>query len=313
MYYPYFRGKQYELIVIRDNAKLLADSGFVPIIEPVKDTFGPLERALVELRNSGGNAILIMNPQYGNITEDSAPLMELVSTKFADYADLSFGILLQQEITIAEIQELLERYSSHPITLIHSGFPDAKGLVDVIVDRPTIVRHIFIDGSCTELYPRHFKDRRRILIRDGFERKTNKNYPPFEAFSDLHITFSERGFVGFGDFLIVGDDYSETGGPAWAVAIHLTYIDPDKDDSMFVFHFVSDSQDTPNDPGGKFAEALEKLYLEAMRPSTPLLRTKAVEEFLQLRESRHFPGLGYVKKLSMQHHVELMAHFLSKK
>ena len=28
---------------------------------------------------------------------------------------------------------------------------------------------------------------------------------------------------GFGDFLIVGDDYSDTGGPAYAVAIHLTF------------------------------------------------------------------------------------------
>jgi hypothetical protein len=29
---------------------------------------------------------------------------------------------------------------------------------------------------------------------------------------------------GFGDFLIVGDDYSESGGPAYAIAIHLTFI-----------------------------------------------------------------------------------------
>ena len=32
MYFPYFRGKQYELIAIRETAALLQELGFVPII-----------------------------------------------------------------------------------------------------------------------------------------------------------------------------------------------------------------------------------------------------------------------------------------
>ena len=64
---------------------------------------------------------------------------------------------------------------------------------------------------------------------------------------------------GFGDFLIVGDEYSESGGPAYTIAIHLTYIDFDQDEAMHVRHFLSDRQDTPKDPGGKFSEALTKL------------------------------------------------------
>lgn len=31
MYYPYFRGKQYELITIRENAELIARNNIVPI------------------------------------------------------------------------------------------------------------------------------------------------------------------------------------------------------------------------------------------------------------------------------------------
>ena len=31
MYYPYFRGKQYELITIRETSKLLAEKNFVPV------------------------------------------------------------------------------------------------------------------------------------------------------------------------------------------------------------------------------------------------------------------------------------------
>src|SRR3981081_3429496 len=85
-------------------------------------------------------------------------------------------------------------------------------------------------------------------------RRRNRDHPSVELFSDLHVTFEEEGMNGFGDFLIVGDDYSESGGPAYAVAIHLTFIDPSKDNAMFIYHFVSKSKDTPTDPAGKFGE-----------------------------------------------------------
>lgn len=34
MYFPYFRGKQYELITLRENAHRLGGTGIIPIIEP---------------------------------------------------------------------------------------------------------------------------------------------------------------------------------------------------------------------------------------------------------------------------------------
>ena len=46
MYYPYFRGKQYDLITICENAELLAKANFVPLIEPVKEMLNGLIRAI---------------------------------------------------------------------------------------------------------------------------------------------------------------------------------------------------------------------------------------------------------------------------
>ena len=112
---------------------------------------------------------------------------------------------------------------------------------------------------------------------------------------------------GFGDFLIVGDDYSEGGGPAYAVAIHLTFIDPEQDDSMQIYHFKSERQDTPKDPAGKFAEALSDMMDTLNASGSNVLETSAVKEFRMLHEKGHFPGLGYVKKLSMNHHIETLA------
>ncbi len=80
---------------------------------------------------------------------------------------------------------------------------------------------------------------------------------------------------------------------------------------MRISHFLSERQDTLTDPAGKFAESLEKLMSEINRQGTHLLRTNAVEAFMDLHEREHYPGLGFVKKLSMQHHMETMASFFN--
>lgn len=41
------------------------------------------------------------------------------------------------------------------------------------------------------------------------------------------------------------------------------------------------------------------------------LETGAIKEFRELYAQSHFPGLGYVKKLSMKHHIETLAHYFS--
>jgi hypothetical protein len=80
---------------------------------------------------------------------------------------------------------------------------------------------------------------------------------------------------------------------------------------MFIKHYVSDRTNSPVDPGGKFLEALDKL-IEDLNANYKLLPTRATEEYKKLHDRKHFPGLGMVKKLSMQHHVELMADYLEK-
>jgi len=142
------------------------------------------------------------------------------------------------------------------------------------------------------------------------KRKRNRDHPDRpEFFSDLHITYPDENVDGFGDFLMVGDDYTEGGGPAYTIAIHLTFIDNESDDAMHIQHFKSDRQDTPKDPAGKFQEALDKLVRHLKSPNSKFYKTDAIREFLDLHERGHFPGLGYVKKLSMKHHLETLAKY----
>lgn len=79
---------------------------------------------------------------------------------------------------------------------------------------------------------------------------------------------------------------------------------------MYIYHFVSDTKDTPTDPAGKFAQALAKLIAKLDSGSSHILETNAIKEFRQLHAKGHFPGLGSVKKLSMMHHIETLADYL---
>lgn len=309
MYYPYFRGKQFDLITLRECAGLMAEAGFVPIVEPVKESLSGLKRSLDAINEAGGQMVLIVNPSNGEHSGNFDALNEFVEVELKDHANLSPGMLLTLETSIADVTAMLARYPARLVTLIHNGFASAKLLAEHLVAVGANVRHVFIDHQCGVSYTKHFKNVQRVLIRNGFERRANRAHPEIEKFSELHATFGELGMDGFGDFLIVGDEFSVSGGPAYAVAIHLTCIDPEHDDVMLIHHFKSIRYDTPTDPAGKFAEAVQKLVDEVNRLGTLIHRTKAVDEFYGLHLTGHFPGLGYVKKLSMNHHIETLAEY----
>jgi hypothetical protein len=309
MYHPYFRGKQYELITIREMAPVLKAAGFLPVIEPVKEGLTGLEKALSAVVNAGGRAIVIVNPHYGDLSGAGEPLTALLKERFSDKRGISAGILLKQHMNPDEALECYQAHSAHTPVLIHAGFTEAKALSQRLGKPSKDQYHIFLDRYCGKLYQKHFKGAHRVLLKDGFQRKRNRDYEFIESFSDLHAAFDEEGMDGFGDFLVVGDDYIESGGPAYAVAIHLTFIDPDQDNSMLIYHFKSERQDTPTDPAGKFAEALEEMMATLDDPESKVLETNAVKEFRSLHKQGHFPGLGYVKKLSMNHHIETLDHY----
>jgi len=312
MYHPYFRGKQYELITIREMAPVMATAGFQPIIEPVRETLSGLHKALGAVVDALGSAVVIVNPHHGELSEDGGPLTQLLKDEFS-HPKISAGILLKEGMSTTEVLECYESHQDHTPVFIHAGFADAKSLAQKLGKSSQEQSHVFDEARCGKLYQKHFADTHRVLIRDGFIRKRNADYQIIEPFSDLHATYEDEGMDGFGDFLIVGDDFIEGGGPAYAVAIHLTFINADQDDTMQVYHFISETRDTPLDPAGKFAEALDKMMKKLKQPDSHVLETEAVKEFRSLHKQGHFPGLGYIKKLSMNHHIETLAYYFRSK
>ena len=307
MYYPYFRGKQFELIAIRESANLIASSGFVPIIEPVRVSLGGFVKALRSLADAGAQAVVVTNPRHGDHKQNGDSIVGLLEREYQGNDAIRPGILLTSETSAAEALEQVNNFRDNGTTLIHSGFTESRALAESLGNEAEVFRNVFLDAHTNMLYRRHFPSKPRILVGDGFVQMKNADYPLIDAFSDLHVTYSDRGMDGYGDFLTVGDNYSEGGGPAYAVAIHLTFIDPNQDDAMFIYHFKSDTNDTPTDPAGKFAQALSKLITTLESGNSNLAETSAINEFRDLHQSGHFPGLGYTKKLSIKHHLETLS------
>lgn len=309
MYFPYFRGKQYDLIAIRDTAETLATHGFIPIIEPVRDNLSGLERALRTLCEAGGSAIVVVNPKHGELSEDGQPISELLSNLIEEIDGVSAGVYLHDEMSVAQALSIFNDHEDHSPCFVHAGFHQAANLSEELGASLSETRHIFFERHCGQIYREHFAGATRILLRDGFEKRKNADHPPLEEFSELHLTYETLGLDGFGDFLIVGDEYSEGGGPAYAVAIHITFVNSQDNDIMYIHHFLSNDRSTPDDPAGKFAQALQHLITHLNSDNSQILETSAIEAFRQLHEEEHFPGLGQAKKLSMIHHIETLADF----
>ena len=312
MYYPYLRGKRFELLALRECAETIAQSGFVPIIEPVRQPLRRLKQTIEDLLKKDANTIVVANPKHGDYRDRRSDIDDLMAELHQASDKVHVGILLTSEMSEDEVRSLLQKNVAYDVVLIDYGFKNTEYLTGDCDIESKISLNIFIDGYSGNLYrKRYFNSIPYVLIQDGFKRKKNANYefPSIERFSDLHVTYKRYDMKGYGDFLTVGDDYSERGGPAYAVAIHLTYIDPDQDDEMFVQHFVSDTNDTPTDPAGKFAEALEKLVEKVESNDSCFKETAAISEFRELHKEQHFPGLGYIKKLSMKHHIETLANY----
>src|SRR5688572_25220897 len=130
MYHPYFRGKQYELITIREMAPLLAASEFCPIIEPVRETLSGLHKALDAVVEAKGTAVVIVNPHHGDLSDEGGPLTKLLQEKYLDLPNISAGILLKQSTGLEEALECYEEHKEQSPVFVHGGFTDAKGLAE---------------------------------------------------------------------------------------------------------------------------------------------------------------------------------------
>lgn len=306
MYIPYLRGRQYELIAIRTLLeKGLITDKIIPTIEPVK-----LSRTLLKtldiFREKNHKIILISNPNVGNFISNIDNEIEgAMGEQYEDYfcaenvtpalivdEDIENDISIIQKKGIDLNQIATINYDRNSFDSYIENFKDIQNKFNLIPDDRAFGRKI---------------KQNKVLLADRFNKKTrNVDYFDIDEFySDDHLYFREEGYIGFSDYSIVGNQYSESGFAPYSVAIHFLYFN--EDNELYIRHFVSNSNDDIKDPAGKFYEAVTKL---AKWSTDKDISTYGYKELIKHYEKGTYPGLGVVKKLCIMHHIELINQYL---
>ncbi|WP_437497468.1 sce7725 family protein [Sorangium sp. So ce1099] len=312
MYFPLLRGKQYDLMAVRELAPQFAErSLIVPIIEPVKVN-STTRLSLDHYVQANMRFILVVNPLVGDVVGNTAVIdRDLIQSTLDEYENFVPALYYTPATDERQLQRLVENYDGRTVAVIYASQPGEGGVLDRLIGHEAIEYHIFLDGRVSQEFPTRFPRSKRVFIRDRFSRTArNADYPDDEFFSDSHRYVPNDEYVGFGDYSVAGSSYSDEGGPAYAVALHHVYRNDSSRGDLYIRHFVSDRTDSPADPSGKYLEALTKLVT-----TIPSLgrgnHTPTCDEYSSLYYAQRSPGLGYAKKMALKHHFELMLRILS--
>lgn len=319
MYFPYLRGRQNELLCLRellDAGKL--SSKVIPIIEPVKFS-NTLFSTLSKFIEMGHQVIVIRNPEVGSFRKESGEIIKNIEKE-------------SDEKKIEKIRKMLEGYKEvwnnpqiqkaylvdrNVVSRVREKKLDAKDIVMININKGNY--HYYeeygeeIIGKYT-VVPKggDFEDiiEDNIIILEDSYRKAKRNIDYIEnqdeLFSRNHIVYKKRGFVGFSDFSMVGSEFDESGFAPLAIAIHIMYFG--NRDELKIHHFVSESNESISDPARKFEEAMNKLVNWENFDIIP--KTIGLDNLIECYNIGKFPGLGVIKKYSLMHHIQMMEEYL---
>lgn len=301
MYYPILRGKLNELLALRELAELAVDKMFCPVIEPVKASISALVRTIKELNEQEIIPFIICNPKVGDFEKSSSELLELLfEEKSLEFIPVFFVVN-----TLSEIQNSIDEHS-----ILEYAIFAKDGLNPEIIAASNNAVATFVEAKTS---PHLIKEIRKPIIYECCFKKEKRNadYKSEDSFSSLHTFYKDNAAIGFGDYTILSDEYSESGGPAYVVTIHMTYINSQKFNEAFVKHYSSTiDSGVQSNTGGKFLEALKLFLKDKNEELVPFENTLGALGFESLYNKQHFPGLGQAKKLAIMHHIETINSYL---
>lgn len=314
MYYPLLRGKQFELKALREFSDEHPNTNcIIPVIEPVNANYNPLYAAVQKLIENHIHFALIMNPKEGDFKHinfdvaDNIPILGeqrgawLPAYNFKNNSD--------------ELNDVINSSASHNIMLVFKDpidFSEDTTVQSIV--RNQKVSHIVFnnDNSMSRRAKAFLRGLGKIIIglNDCFnEKPRNVDYigEEDEFFSEMPFYYLEDQLQGFSDYTALSSKYIEGGMMPYALAIHLTY--KRNSDVIHIHHFVSDSNRTRADIRGKFNEAAQKVLHFYHDNNIPI--TTAVQDIIdRVNGVDGYPGLGYLKKLSILNHMELVYNIL---
>lgn len=307
MYYPYLRGRQFELIALREFAESRGlSNNVVPIIEPVKKTFTGLKLALPILMQRGVRFAFILNPQAGEI-HDSTAILQAFPNVFSNVGAWIPTYIVKNNYVA--IEQLIAQFAYNDVMLICTELTDTSNTDFQRLVLSNGVRYVVCQENRSLKSLLNGTGKNLIRLDDKFNvQKRNIDYQvmPEEKFTEEHLFYAGEGLAGFSDYTCVSSKFVEGGSAPYAVALHLTFQKSNRE--IWIRHFTSTISATSQaNIQAKFAEAA----LEALQFVDGIgLQTEAIEELRKYYDEARYPGLGMAKKISIKHHIELVNSIL---
>lgn len=309
MYFPYLRGKQFELIALREFAIQYPNTEqIIPIIEPVKSTFNALTTAARIMFEQNLRFALVLNPADGDfkrITKDILSEISILSENMEKWIP-TFLYQNNGETILSAIQD---QELNNVMVIFKNGIDISDSILNFLSHSQ--IQYIVNGDPNSRITMRRLSllENKRIIRLDNCfaEQPRNVDYLniPEDKFTEQHRFYSDDHFYGISDYTALPKDFIDGGMLPYAVAIHMTY--EKNQDEIYVRHFVSDTNDDQSNIQRKFFEAATKLKYFF----TDRTKTTAINELITLLDDEKYPGLGVIKKLSIKNHIELMNSILT--
>lgn len=308
MYFPYLRGRQFELIAIRDLALEGSLEKIIPIIEPVKESFNSLSLANKILSDANVNPFLIMNPQVGEVCGNEFHYLNYIK----DLEDSVYRHAFHYSDNANYILECIDKYNLNNCMIIALDSFTKEDELSSLCEDERVKFVVLLEPHRYRSLDRHIKklDKTYIRLDDLFEKQQrNSDFLNISEhkFSEEHLYYIGDDYQGFGDFTVLPREYIEGGSTPRAVVVNLTYINNQADKQIWIRHFTSDTNDSISNVQGKFAEATKKAI--KFCDELPLYNS-GVDELRSYLKDAKYPGLGTVKKITIKNHLLVIKSYL---
>lgn len=313
MYFPYFFNGYHEAETIFKLRNEINQCKILPIVD-INMFRAKFIKSINKVINYKIPFILIINPNYDFTAKQKKDIDDLIISLCKIRNN---NIILGINIDFDNLEFFNKFKNKSEIVLIHRETTDNFILINNLlknISHLNIKFNIFMNNTTKSNYEKHFNN--RVIISDPFKKQTpNSKYKKYkdEFFYDLHATYKNNGYSGFGDYLTIGNNINDTQGRSpKTVVIHYTYPENQLKQRIQIKRFFGDVNDTFSIQSAARLKAMKSLriflneYIEHICDKCPacLELEKSIK-----KESPY--SLGELKEFSMFHHSHMMCKLIN--
>lgn len=274
-YYPLIRGRQYDLLALRAAVRSGLSPHIIPVIEPVKD-LPALASVAAAFSQAQHPLFVIQNPQVGDYALLAAP---------------------QHRPQLSTWVQPARYFDGRPAPLV---IAQTKAQVQALPATQLVM-------APNEARVRQLHHPHALYLEDHTPtRERTEDYATIQREFYQYPLATLPG-SGFADYPLAVRHYEPRGYPQRAIALHLLV---PQGKTLWLQHFVSVNNADFSQPAAKFLEATAPL--PAWLAAHPAAQTPALAQLLQLAARHHFPGLGTLRKLQLEHFLTIMGSWLAR-